>query len=113
MSGWKHAGSTTERGYGAAWQKLRERILKRDNYLCQPCLAATPSRVTVARQVDHKKPKAKGGDDSEDNLQAICDPCHLAKSAEDRGHSAPRPKGCDLSGWPTDDGHGWNKGGRP
>ncbi|WP_340618711.1 HNH endonuclease, partial [Xenorhabdus entomophaga] len=26
------------RGYGSKWDKLRERILRRDKYLCQECL---------------------------------------------------------------------------
>lgn len=101
MSGWDHGGrSTTERGYGAAWQRLRLRILKRDNFLCQPCLNGSPGRVTIARQVDHIKPKAKGGDDSEGNLRAICDDCHAAKSAEDRGQKLKPKRTIGLSGWP-------------
>lgn len=70
---------TTERGYGWRWQKLRERILKRDGYLCQPCERA--GRTTLAKEVDHILNKASGGDDSDDNLQAICSTCHYEKTA--------------------------------
>lgn len=75
---WQHGKSRHERGYGSAWVKLRATILARDRHLCQPCLAI--DRVTPATQVDHITPKANGGTDSTDNLQAICQPCHDAKS---------------------------------
>jgi 5-methylcytosine-specific restriction enzyme A len=77
-------GTTTERGYGYAWQKLRIRILERDHGLCQVC--AAQGRVSIARDVDHIVNKAQGGTDAESNLQAICPPCHTAKTArESRG----------------------------
>lgn len=72
-------GSRHERGYGSAWDKLRQRILRRDSGLCQPCLKS--GLVTAANQVDHITPKAEGGADDESNLQAICDACHKAKTA--------------------------------
>ncbi|MGY6129117.1 HNH endonuclease (plasmid) [Paraburkholderia strydomiana] len=75
-------GSTTARGYGAAWQRLRASILKRDHYLCQVCIRK--GRVTEASQVDHIKAKAAGGTDDEGNLQSICEPCHKAKTARER-----------------------------
>lgn len=75
--------SRHERGYGTAWDKLRKRIMERDNYLCQPCKAK--GRITGAKAVDHIEPKAKGGTDDPNNLQAICGPCHDDKTIEDRG----------------------------
>jgi 5-methylcytosine-specific restriction enzyme A len=81
--------SRQARGYGAAWDRLRLRILKRDHYLCQPCLRV--NRVTHATEVDHIKPKAKGGTNDAPNLQAICAPCHEAKTIIDQG-GTPRPK---------------------
>jgi 5-methylcytosine-specific restriction protein A len=71
-------GTSSQRGYGAAWQRLRLVILERDQHLCQTCMAE--GRVTVATQVDHIKPKFEGGTDDESNLQAICSECHDAKS---------------------------------
>ena len=70
--------------------------MDRDQWLCQPCLSR--GRPTPATEVDHIKPKAKGGTDASDNLQAICRDCHEAKSSVDRGERARRQTGAD--GWP-------------
>lgn len=77
----KSRGSRQERGYGAEWEQLRKRILRRDKGLCQPCLKAGHPRP--AQAVDHIVPKAEGGTDADDNLQAICTECHRAKTAEE------------------------------
>lgn len=74
-------GNRHERGYGSAWDKLRALVLARDCGLCQVCSAA--GRVSLANAVDHIKPKAEGGTDDESNLQAICKPCHLIKTADE------------------------------
>lgn len=86
------------RGYGSAWDKLRKKILERDKYLCQPCLAK--GRVTAANAVDHETPKAKGGTDDPGNLRAICNDCHRAKTAMDAGHKPKVTIG--LDGWPEE-----------
>lgn len=86
------------RGYGTAWDRKRKRILKRDQHLCQPCLSA--DRLTPASQVDHITSKAKGGTDDDDNLQAICGPCHEAKTIAEKGGTVRRPIGED--GWPIE-----------
>lgn len=52
--------------------------MDRDNYLCQPCKAAGKWRR--ATQVDHITPIAQGGTEEPSNLQAICKPCHDAKT---------------------------------
>jgi 5-methylcytosine-specific restriction protein A len=76
--------SSSARGYGSAWQKLRREILERDRGLCQPCQRS--GRVTLAREVDHIVNKARGGTDDPGNLQAICRVCHQQKTArESRG----------------------------
>lgn len=83
-SGWRDdrlRGTSTQRGYGAFWRRLRAQVLDRDQGLCQPCLKA--GRVTAAREVDHIKAKARGGTDELANLQAICLPCHRAKTARE------------------------------
>lgn len=74
-------GSRHERGYGQAWERLRKAVLSRDKGLCQVCLGK--GRYTPARQVDHIMPKASGGTDATENLQAICEACHRAKSARE------------------------------
>lgn len=76
--------SRHERGYGREWDQARKRILTRDRHLCQVCLAG--GRVAPANEVDHVKPKSQGGTDDDANLQAICTPCHKAKTARE-GHA--------------------------
>jgi len=102
VSGWKRdRRSRHERGYGRAWDKLREVAMKRDGWLCQPCLAK--GRPTPATECDHIVPKASGGQDDIDNLQAICTDCHKAKTereaAEAQGRRAKPTFGVD--GWPV------------
>nr|WP_234238571.1 HNH endonuclease signature motif containing protein [Halomonas desiderata] len=67
--------------------------MERDRYLCQPCKLG--GRATPAKIVDHIKPKAEGGTDSPDNLQAICESCHKAKtlSESQRARHGHRSKG--------------------
>lgn len=81
-------GTRHERGYGSKWDKIRERIIKRDNGLCQECLRQ--GRLT---QVGHKKfsyycdhiiPKEEGGTDDDDNLQSLCRSCHTAKTDREK-----------------------------
>ncbi|MEP4557271.1 HNH endonuclease [Cobetia amphilecti] len=63
---------------GRPWRRLRNAILKRDRYLCQPC--ERMNRITPATEVDHIVGKAQGGTDAADNLEAICKACHQAKT---------------------------------
>lgn len=88
--------SRHQRGYGVVWDKTRAYILARDMHLCQPCKAK--GRTTAANAVDHIKAKANGGTDAEDNLQAICGPCHADKTAQDAGRKVKQTIGSD--GWP-------------
>lgn len=94
-------GTRHERGYGSKWVKLRNRILQRDGHLCIPCLFN--GRPTTATQVDHVKPKSKGGADDADNLQSICADCHKAKTAQEAVEAAGgrvRPT-IGADGWPV------------
>lgn len=75
-------GSAAQRGYGWAWQKLRDQVMARDCGLCLPCQAR--GLVSLASSVDHIVGKDQGGSDDPLNLQAICDPCHKAKTAAER-----------------------------
>ena len=93
-------GNRHAQGYGSAWERVRKVVLERDSYCCQPCKRR--GRVTAARAVDHIRPKAKGGTDAPDNLQAICDPCHTAKTIRDNGGTPKRRFGSD--GWPIEEG---------
>lgn len=77
----KRRGNRHERGYGNDWVRLRGQVMLRDKGLCQPCLGL--SRYTPAAEVDHIVPKARGGTDAPNNLQAICRTCHASKTAQE------------------------------
>ena len=68
-------GTTTQRGYGAKWRKLRQTIIRRDIGICQVC------KRKAFDAVDHIIPKAKGGTDDLINLQCICNDCHKQKTS--------------------------------
>jgi 5-methylcytosine-specific restriction protein A len=91
--------SASSRGYGSAWRKLRNRIMQRDNELCQVCIKR--NLLTKAREVDHILSKADGGTDDESNLQSICLACHSRKSIEERGFKYKPQTG--LDGWPIEE----------
>ena len=73
-------GSAASRGYGSHWRRLREVILQAEP-LCRVCLAA--GVPTPASDVDHIRPLRDGGDNSRENLQALCVRCHEIKTARD------------------------------
>ena len=77
----KLRGNRHQRGYGTLWVKLRDGVMVRDHYLCQVCMSE--DRLTPATEVDHIIPKARGGTDNPDNLQAICAECHKTKTARE------------------------------
>ena len=61
-----------ERGYGAAWRRLRAEVLD-DEPLCRVC-------GRIATDVDHIRPKRRGGSDDRSNLQPLCKAHHSAKT---------------------------------
>lgn len=80
---------TIRRGTGAA-KRLRERLradLRRDVWpRCARCLGeCLPSRM----QIDHIVALVNGGEDVDDNVQALCLECHRRKTNEDLGHGGP------------------------
>lgn len=75
------AAQQTKRLRGTTWMNIRDRILRRDCGMCQPCKER--GEITAASQVDHKVPLFKGGSNDDDNLQSICEPCHTAKTARE------------------------------
>lgn len=72
---WNHPETASARGYGAQWRKLRTRTLRLEPH-CRTCGAP-------ASTVDHITPKHLGGTDSQNNLQSLCQKCHVAKSAHE------------------------------
>ena len=73
---WKRCKS--ERGYGGPWRKLRLIVLNRDLYRCAHC-------GRKGNEVDHIKAKRDGGEDTLDNLQTLCKPCHSKKTMDECG----------------------------
>jgi hypothetical protein len=63
--------SPSKRGYDAAWQKLRARVLRASN-VCFYCGAR-------ATEVDHLIPISKGGRSEPGNCVSACKPCNSAK----------------------------------
>ncbi|WP_279607037.1 HNH endonuclease [Burkholderia cenocepacia] len=60
---------------------IRKRIRKRDGYCCRACGIAVRAGV-----VDHIKPLAQGGSNSDENLQLLCKECHDDKTNADQGY---------------------------
>ena len=54
------------------WTKIRQRILRRDQFICFYC-------GQEATTVDHVIPRRLNGNDADDNLVASCRRCNLAK----------------------------------
>jgi len=68
----------------SAWKKIRKLKLSL-NPLCELCSAS--GRITAAAMVDHVKEIKDGGKVYDlDNLQALCWPCHAAKTARARAN---------------------------
>jgi len=95
---WDLKRSRHARGYGRRWELLRAHVLATEP-LCRLCCAK--GRVTPATAVDHVIPLSEGGSDDPSNLQPICESCHAAKSAADRG-ARLRPR-IGVDGWPVDE----------
>jgi 5-methylcytosine-specific restriction protein A len=101
--------SRQSRGYGAAWERVRKVILKRDKGMCQPCRRA--GRVVAGPIVDHITPKAQAKrlgwtqaqQDDPGNLQCICQRCHDEKTAAETGRTYLPPKpATGVDGWPVE-----------
>lgn len=72
---------TVQRKRGWAGVQDRERIRKRDCGLCQEC--KRQGRTSVGAAVDHIKPLWDGGDDTDENKELLCQPCHDVKTARE------------------------------
>ena len=73
--------SSTARGYGQDWRRLRERILAAEP-LCRFCFEV--GRITAATDVDHIEPFTGLHDPRRldpANLRPLCRPCHLRRTA--------------------------------
>ena len=84
---WEKPVARSGRG-GRPWRRRRERVFKRDGYLCQIHLRQN-KLVSVelhgpnAGVCDHIVPLEEGGTDDESNLQTICQECDKIKTQEE------------------------------
>lgn len=98
--------SRHERGYGAAWDKQRRRILARDHGICQPCLKqgrvhiGTEVDHIVSRAIAHARGWASDQTESDDNLQAINSACHKIKTDAEQGRTTKQRPTIGLDGYP-------------
>lgn len=58
--------------------KTRQNVFMRDKYTCQICGATVKDGAKL--HLDHILPVSKGGDNSEENLQVLCERCNLEKN---------------------------------
>ena len=72
---YEHYGRSKEakRRYGYRWKKIRAAFLQA-HPLCEEC--KKDGRLTLATEVHHILPLGHGGTNREDNLMALCKPCH-------------------------------------
>lgn len=104
-SGWPTT-SRHERGYGTEWTRTRERILKRDMGICQPCLKQ--GHIHTGNEVDHIVSKAEGRRlglaqsriECDANLQAINTECHKVKTALEQGRTLKPKQTIGIDGFP-------------
>ena len=79
--------------YTAAWQRTRAAYI-RENPLCRHCEAQ--GKITPSKEIDHIIPINPtdswdtqdgrfGHPTDNDNLQALCKPCHLRKTGKEKG----------------------------
>ena len=92
---------TVKRIRGRALQRIREQLMWH-NPLCHgpdsECQKA--KRITLWVELDHIKPLHKGGTDTPDNRQGLCEPCHKAKTQRDMGYTMKTLVG--LDGYPIE-----------
>jgi len=73
-------GSSTRRGYGYEWRKIRDAFLQKHPW-CSDLFGDHCGQLIRATQADHVIPKSQGGTDDESNLDPKCDHCHDKKTA--------------------------------
>lgn len=70
--------SAYKRGYDSNWQRVRQMVLNR-NPMCQ-----VPGCTRPATDIDHIIPLRQGGENTDNNLQALCHSHHSMKTAKDK-----------------------------
>lgn len=78
-----YSGGGDTSHYDRRWQKIRALYLAK-HPLCVECQKA--GKLTPATEVHHVVPVSAGGSDAENNLMALCKPCHSRKTREEMNH---------------------------
>ena len=63
------------------WDKLRLKVLERDNYTCIKCGGQFPENLRNKLHVHHKRPWRESHCDHLYNLQTLCVYCHTKHTA--------------------------------
>jgi len=74
---WRTKPPANRYAYGSGWQRRRLQFLQRDGFVCQLRYANCLGKAT---QVDHIVQPEAGGDDSLENLRAVCHKCHATRT---------------------------------
>ena len=69
----------TKRRYGRAWQRIRNRYVAAHPF-CEECYKK--GILTPTEEIHHITPLAHGGTHADDNLMALCKPCHSRITVE-------------------------------
>lgn len=69
----------TKRRYGRAWQRIRDRYAAAHPF-CEECYKL--GVLTPTEEIHHIVPLSHGGTHAEDNLMALCKPCHSRITVE-------------------------------
>jgi len=91
-AGWVERPADVTRIRGRQRQAARTRLFQRQPF-CEPCQAR--GQLVLATIRDHRIPLAEGGDEIEQNEQAICARCHAEKTQQESQRAlvrAPRSK---------------------
>jgi 5-methylcytosine-specific restriction endonuclease McrA len=70
---WSRWGQARTDEEEAAWQRVRQVVLRRDNWTCQECGEQVPRSEL---DVHHLLPRHAGGRDDASNCTTLCDGCH-------------------------------------
>lgn len=89
------------RGRPPGWEAIRERVFKRDGFLCRKCkeddniltpvLLHSRNPYSVG-YCDHYVPEDQGGTDDEINLWCLCKRCHDGKTGKDSTGQIVEPR---------------------
>ena len=75
------------------WIKLRKKIKEKDKWTCQKCGCDLNKRKSNCH---HKIPYAVSKDNSEENLETLCIPCHAKKESDIRLKIPKNPKNKNI-----------------